>query len=224
MLSSTRNWLFPFFLIGIGIFFFALMLKTTLPYLGGDYDVGFLLTKQNILYVDVWRYAFYTHITFSLPVLLFGFLQVSETLRKKLPKAHRLIGKFYIGSVLLFSAPSGFVMALYANGGFAAKISFTILSMLWWLFTFRAYTSIRSGQVEKHRAFVYRSFALTLSAITLRTYVFLIPKFVLIRGHDLYVLVSWLSWMPNLLIAEIIILLAARKIANQFTSLKQDLF
>jgi uncharacterized membrane protein len=188
------------------------MWQITAPYLNGNIDVGFLLTKQHILHVDIWRYAFYAHITFSLPVLLFGFLQLSEQLRLKFPGTHRFIGKFYIGAIVLISAPSGLIMGIFANGGLPAKFSFILLSILWWYFSFMAYRSIRLGQVEKHRAFVYRSFALTLSAITLRTYVFLIPKIILIRGHDLYVMVSWLSWVPNLLIAELIILIAVRKL------------
>lgn len=213
MFNIFRNWIATSLLVCLGLFFFGLMWQITIPYLKGNYYVGFLLTKQHILYVDVWRYAFYAHITFSLPVLLFGFLQLSEQLRLKFPKGHHFIGKFYIGIVILISAPSGFIMGIYANGGLPAKSSFILLSILWWFFTFRAYKSIRLGQVEKHRAYVYRSFALTLSAITLRTYVYLIPKFILIRGHELYVLVSWLSWIPNLLIAELIIFLLARKLA-----------
>ena len=181
------------------------MLQITLPYLGGRYDVGFLLTKQNVLYLAAWRYAFYIHICCSLPVLLLGFLQVSEIFRLKVPAQHRLLGKMYIFIVLFLSAPSGFVMALFANGGLISQIAFSILSVLWWYFTFKGYNNARAGDFERHRAFMYRSFALTLSAITLRTYVLLVPKLVFIKGNDLYLLVSWMSWVPNLLVAEMII-------------------
>ncbi len=210
MPNALKNWIITSFFLCMGLFFFGLMWQITIPYLKGNYYVGFLLTKQHILHVDIWRYAFYSHIIFSLPVLLFGFIQLSKPLRVNFPVFHRIVGKLYVFGVLFISAPSGLIMGIYANGGIAAKISFVILSLLWWYFTYRAYKAIRMGEVNKHLAFVYRSFALTLSAITLRSYVFIIPQFVLIRGNELYLLVSWLSWVPNIFVAELYIKLNAQ--------------
>jgi uncharacterized membrane protein len=123
----------------------------------------------------------------------------------KFPKLHRTLGKAYVLLILALSAPSGFIMALYANGGIWAKASFTIISALWWYFTYKAYRYIVKGEVKKHLAFMYRSYALTLSAITLRTYVLLLPYLIHIKGSDMYVLVAWLSWIPNLIVAEFLI-------------------
>lgn len=50
-----------------------------------------------------------------------------------------------------------------------------------------------------------RSFALTLAAITLRTYVLLLPIVLNLSAKDAYTLVSVLSWVPNLLVAETVI-------------------
>ena len=50
------------------------------------------------------------------------------------------------------------------------------------------------------------SYALTLSAITLRAYTWLAHMTHLpINARDLYVLVAWLSWVPNLVVAIILI-------------------
>lgn len=186
----------------IGLAFVFLMFKLTYPYFSFRYDVDFLLTKQTLLHLRVWRWAFYTHIGSSLFVLLTGIFQFIPALLIKLPQLHRLFGKIYVLLVLFISAPSGLIMGYYANGGFWAKCSFVLISILWWSFTYLAYRFIRTGDLEKHRAYMYRSFALTLSAITLRTYVLLMPYFIHLRGSDMYVLVAWLSWIPNLLIAE----------------------
>lgn len=191
-----------FALVGLGLFFFFLMLRITWPYFSFRYDVDFLLTKQTVLHVTVWRLAFYTHISSSLLVLLFGVFQFVRTIMYRFPRLHRMLGKAYVTLVLLVSAPSGFIMALYANGGIWAKASFAILAILWWLFTYKAWRHVVKGEIEKHLAFMYRSYALTLSAITLRTYVLLLPYVIHIKGKDLYVLVAWLSWIPNLLLAE----------------------
>ena len=50
-----------------------------------------------------------------------------------------------------------------------------------------------------------RSFALTLSAITLRLWKYLIVLAFQPRPMDVYHIVAWLGWVVNLIIAEIII-------------------
>jgi hypothetical protein len=178
------------------------MLKIILPYFSFRYDVDFLLTKQAILHIDIWRWAFYIHICTSLFVLFFGIFQFVKPLLNKFPSLHRMLGKAYILLILVFSAPSGLVMAFYANGGIWAKISFIIISVLWWVFTYAAYVKIINKNIEDHISFMIRSYALTLTAISLRTYVVILPFFVHLHGKEMYVLVAWLSWIPNLLIAE----------------------
>ena len=196
---------FYYLLIFLGIFFFFLMLKITLPYFTFRYDVDFLLTKQNVLHIDIWRAAFYIHISTSLFVLLTGIFQFIKPVIINRVGIHRVLGKIYVGLVLFVSAPSGLVMAFYANGGVFSKASFAIISVLWWAFTFMAYREIRNGNVASHLAWMYRSYALTLSAITLRTYVLVFPHFFHLHAKEMYTLVAWLSWIPNLLIAELLI-------------------
>lgn len=182
-----------------------LMIRITLPYFNFEYDISFLLTKQRILHKAIWRWAFYTHISSSLLVLFFGIFQFIPVLLKTTPKLHRSIGKAYIMLVLFISAPSGFIMALYANGGICAKVSFILISILWFAFTFQAYLKIKNQKIQAHTAYMIRSYALTLSAITLRTYVVILPQFFILHSNEMYALISWLSWIPNLIIAEILI-------------------
>lgn len=191
--------------IGVGLFFSFEMFTIVYPYFTFRYDIDFLLTKQTILHVDIWRIAFYAHISSSLFVLLFGIFQFVKPILIKYSKVHHLLGKVYIILVLFISAPSGLIMAFYANGGIWAKISFVIVSILWWYFTFIAYRSVVKKDFYKHLINMYRSYALTLSAITLRTYVFFLPGFMNLHGKEMYVFMSWLSWIPNLLIVEILI-------------------
>lgn len=194
-----------FLFLGAVLFSAYLMLRITLPYFSFRYDVDFLLTKQAVLHVDAWRWSFYGHITFSIFVLLLGGFQFSNYLRVKYRNVHRNIGKIYVFLVLLVTAPSGFIMGIYANGGLYSKISFMILSTLWWWFTFQSYRKIRNGNVQAHEAYMYRSYALTLSAITFRLLVLILPTFVHLSGAPMYTLVAWLSWVPNLLVAELLI-------------------
>lgn len=181
------------------------MVKLTIPYFSFETDVDFLLTKQSILYNKIWLYSFYIHIGSSPFVLASGAIQFNNYFLKNHKALHRTVGKGYVALVLLISAPSGLIMAFYANGGILAKSSFLIISILWWYFTWKSFIEIKQKNISAHQAFMIRSYALTLSAITLRIYTFTLPQFVHIRGMEMYILVSWISWLPNLALAEWII-------------------
>ncbi len=199
-----------FFLLVI-LFFSWLMFRITWPFTSFRSDVGFLLSKQHVWHLVAWRIAFYTHIFSSLPVLLLGCLQFFPRIRKRYPRFHIRSGKLYVLIILVLAAPSGLVLGVYANGGAVAQISFCLLAVAWWLFTWTGYRNIRKGEPKRHAEFMIRSYALALSAITLRSYVFLLPAFFSLQGREMYVFVAWMSWVPNLLIAELLIRLFRRK-------------
>lgn len=96
-------------------------------------------------------------------------------------------------------------MAYHANGGIISQLSFLILSILWFTYTLKAYTTIKQGAFKKHRNFMIRSYALTLSAISLRLFKYGIVSVFELAPMDTYKIVSILGWLVNLIIAEIII-------------------
>lgn len=187
------------------------MLKLTIPYFSFRYDISFLLTKQSVLHNIHWRIAFYFHIAFSLIVLFTGAFQFIKVDSMRIKKVHRSLGKIYVFTVLIVSAPSGLIMAFYANGGIIAKISFVITAILWWIFTFRAFRFIIKKEIALHQKNMLRSYALTLSAITLRIYVLVLPYFIHLYGKEMYATVAWLSWIPNLIVTETLICNKKRK-------------
>lgn len=195
----------PILSIFIILFFTILMLKITIPYFKNDFENGFILSKQAIQHLTIWRLAFYIHISTSILPLFFGVFQFIANFRITYPKLHRIFGYFYIGTILFFSAPSGLVMAIYANGGIVAKISFCILSLLWWIFSFISLKNAKNLKFSQHQQYAIRSYALTLSAISLRILVLVLPHFFILHASQMYSLIAWLSWIPNLIIAELII-------------------
>lgn len=182
-----------------------LMIGLSLPYLSFETDVDFLLTKQKIIHIKHWRYAFYCHVFFSIFSLLAGLTQFSAYLLKKHRAIHRLMGYVYIVDVICLAGPSGLIMAFYANGNVVSKTSFILLSLLWITFTALALAKAFRKSFKAHEAWMIRSFALTLSAITLRLLALVLPHFVHLDAHTAYALIAWLSWLLNLLIAEWII-------------------
>ncbi|MFL5730975.1 MAG: DUF2306 domain-containing protein [Cytophagaceae bacterium] len=184
-------------------FFSFLMLKITLPYLAFEDHVAFLRIKQWIIHNEIWKMAFYIHVLSSCFVLLAGFTQFSRYILRNYKTLHRWAGRFYVIVVLLLSGPGGFIMALYANGGIPSRIAFLLLSVLWMWFTWQAYSTARNGNFTAHRKFMIRSFALTLSAITLRAWKYILAISLHPHPMDLYMIVAWLGWVPNLLLAEL---------------------
>ncbi len=186
-------------------YFCWLMLEITLQYVPIDTDVAFLRIKQD--YIGLWHYrlAFFTHV-FTAPLcLVAGFTQFSKRIRSKFPKIHRWSGWLYVVSVFGFAAPSGFHMGIYANGGITSQIAFCTLGILWFVFTILAVRRAAQHDFAAHRAWMIRSFALAMSAITLRAWKFVLVALFHPRPMDVYILVAWLGWTLNLIVAEIII-------------------
>ena len=191
--------------IGFVSLFCWLMIDLTLPYLTFTYDVDFLLTKQKIIHLKHWRYAFNFHILFSVFSLMAGLTQFSQYILKEHKKLHRIMGYIYVIDVICIAGPSGFIMACYANGTIVSKTSFVLLSLLWIGFTLMAIVKVFQKNFIEHEKWMIRSYALTLSAISLRLMAFILPKFIHLNAHTEYALIAWLSWGINLIIAEMII-------------------
>jgi uncharacterized membrane protein len=181
-----------------------LMLRTIVGYASFDTTYAFLAQKQDYLNNKVWLTAFYTHVFTSLLTLMAGFTQFSSYILQHHKKTHRLIGKIYVLTVLLINVPAGFIMAIYANGLLPSKIAFFILDILWCWFTWRAWQTAMNKKFKLHKAFMIRSYALTFSAITLRTWKIILSPLILDPLH-LYMIDAWMGFVPNLLLAEWII-------------------
>lgn len=187
-------------------FFSFLMIRLTLPYTAMRSDVSFLRSKERIYHIRYWRISFYTHVFTSCLVLIAGFTQFAPRLLLRRPRIHRAMGWVYLVVVTTISGPAAFVMALNANGGIAARTSFTLLAVSWISFTVCAGYYAFRRRFALHGAFMFRSYALTLSAITLRAYTYLIDLTTLpITPREIYILTAWLSWIPNLIVAELLI-------------------
>ncbi|MEO6610790.1 MAG: DUF2306 domain-containing protein [Chitinophagaceae bacterium] len=192
-------------------FFCWLMASITMTYIPYNTDVGFLRIKQQYISIDHWRTAFFIHVYASMWVLFAGFTQFSKQLLKKRPRLHRLLGYIYVTDVLLITGPAGLVMGFYANGGIFSRIAFVALAVLWIFFTVTALVKARQKNFRAHRKFMIRSYALTLSALTLRAWKYAITNSVELPPMDVYRVVAWLGWVGNLLFAEWLIWRTKRK-------------
>ena len=189
---------FAFFAIVIGLY-------PLLYYLVDMKSQGLLSQKpRELLNSNIWSTAFYIHITFGGIALLTGWTQFSQRLRNKYLNTHRLIGKVYVVSVFL-SSISGLFISFFATGGIVSVLGFALLAMFWFVTVAMAYISILKGDIIQHQKWMIRNYALTFAAVTLRIWLPLMAGFVF---HDFivaYRIVAWLCWIPNLIVAELII-------------------
>ena len=144
------------------------------------------------------------HITGGSVALLLGPWQFSTKLRERALNLHRWLGRFYLVEVLIGSI-GGFAMAVVSSEGLPTHVGFGILAVLWFFTGLQAYRKVRLGDIEAHRQWMIRNFALTFAAVTLRIQLPLMLALLHWPFRPSYITVSWLCWVPNLLIAEWIV-------------------
>ena len=179
-----------------------LMLRTIIGYASFRDDVQFLLLKQAYVHNPVWKTAFYIHVFSAIIALFAGFTQFSPLILQQHREIHRFIGRIYVWDILVVNFPAGMIMAIYANGGLPGKTAFVLLDGLWFWFTYKAYATARNRDFKSHKSFMIRSYALTFSAITLRSWKIVLSHAFVIDLTQLYVIDAWMGFVPNLLIAE----------------------
>lgn len=196
-MKKVLRWLFIFFAIGVGLYPFL--------YVFLDMSQGLLASKPEAIRESiVWNTVFYLHILPGAIALLAGWSQFLKGFRQKNIGAHRLLGKVYLGSVLI-SGLAGLYLAFFATAGIIAQVGFTGLALGWLFTSIQAYRYILKRNVDHHQYWMIRSYALCFAAVTLRIW---LPAFQFIPGLDFftaYRIIAWLCWVPNLLVAEALI-------------------
>jgi hypothetical protein len=210
MLRKITWSLFIFFAIAIGAY--------PLVYVLFDMSQGLLGTKgADVLQNGFWKFSFYQHIFFGGISLFIGWSQFVKTFRDRFLQWHRRIGKLYLISVIL-SGTAGLYIALYATGGIISIVGFSSLAISWLTTSVFAYVAIRIGNVDDHQFWMIRSYAVCFAAVMLRIW---LPLFQFAFDIDFltaYRIIAWLCWVPNLIVAELII----RNIRLKQISLKTD--
>lgn len=143
------------------------------------------------------------HVSLGPVALALGAIQFLPKLRASRPTLHRWIGRIYVAAVGM-AGVSGLLIAPSVPGGWVSATGFGLLAVLWLISTALAFTHARARRIVDHRQWMIRSFALTFAAVTLRLY---LPMF-FAGGLDYDAaapLLAWLCWVPNLIVAELLL-------------------
>ena len=95
----------------------------------------------------------------------------------------------------MLSGVSGLYIAYYANGGIVAQLGFTGLALSWLYTTSKAYLTIRRKEIDNHRKWMIRSYALTFAAVTLRIWLPMLQYGFGMEFESAYVIIAWLCWV-----------------------------
>lgn len=155
---------------------------------------------------DLWYNVLWAHAVSSGIALSVGWVQFAKKMRKQYPGIHRAIGYVFAVSVAI-GGLTGLYLACYANGGLFAQTGFAALSASWMYTLYRSLISIVGDRnTAEHGRWIIRCYALTCAAIALRIYTPLAAAlFGVTDTNDSFVVIAWLCWVPNLVIAEFFI-------------------
>jgi uncharacterized membrane protein len=145
------------------------------------------------------------HVLGSGVALLLGGFQFLPGLRARRLNLHRWLGRTYLLAVLI-GGIGGLMLATQAEGGLVSRTGFGLLGALWLTSGWRAYAAIRRKDIASHRLWMIRNFALTFAAVTLRAYLGIMTGFLEMDFAVAYPAIAWLCWVPNLIVAEWVIL------------------
>lgn len=158
-----------------------------------------------------------THILTGAVALLIGPAQFLPVVRRRHPRLHRMLGRAYLGIGVLPSGITGLAAATLSTSGISTQVSMFLASALWLVTGWYAYRAVRSRRFAAHREWMIRNYAITFLAVTARIWV---PLLILVQlpvlgaryGGDVGAAAEaaipvgqWMSWVVNLIVAEIII-------------------
>jgi uncharacterized membrane protein len=149
--------------------------------------------------------AVFAHVGASAVALALGPFQLSAKLRSRRLALHRWMGRAYIVSVLV-GGTSAVALAAASMGGVPAHAGFGLLGVLWVLTAIVAYQRIRVYDIADHRRWTIRSYSLAFAAVTLRIYLPIAVGVLRIPFDQAYPAIAWLCWVPNLIVAEWVVL------------------
>lgn len=141
------------------------------------------------------------HAGFAAVALLIGPVQFLSVVRTRWPSAHRWMGRAYIVSALA-GGLAGLPLAFATTAGPVAGAGFASLAVASLICAVQAWRLASARRFDLHRRWVVRSYALIFAGVTLRIWLPL-SMVAQLDFMDSYRVISFLCWVPNLVVAEL---------------------
>ncbi len=155
------------------------------------------------------------HIGPSAAALLLGLAQFTLSRPRGRSIAHKAVGLIYCVAVLGGALGAALILPR-TLGGAGNAAGFLLLALFWAGTTSLGLGAAIRSDWTQHRAWMIRSYGLTLAGVTLRLQLLLLTELGGLTFEAAYVVTAWSSWTPNLLICEIVILHALLRDSRAF--------
>ena len=192
----------------------AWLVANSWPYFTLAEALPFLVEKGAIALESWWKTFFIAHVTGGVVCLAIGPLLIWNVLILRSGRLHALLGRTYVGLVLLWGAPAGLVLATTAKGGILGRGGFVVLGLLWWITTWRGVRAITSGRTVPHVAWMARSYAIATSALSFRVF-HLALHAAGVPDRTNYIASIWGSLVVSLVVGECLAARAPRLLATR---------
>jgi uncharacterized membrane protein len=145
------------------------------------------------------RWWLIPHVLGGLIAFLAGPFQFSSKLRQRNPALHRLIGRCYVAGVAVSIPPSVYLSLTHTTLAF----SFLLLTLAgaWLVTTGIAFAAAMQRNIQLHRQWMVRSYAVTTTFATTRVLT-AIPA-IGGAGEEVYVPAQWCLFVATMVIAEL---------------------
>jgi uncharacterized membrane protein len=126
---------------------------------------------QEQAYLKTISWLIIPHVLCGVAAFLIGPFQFSSRMRRRYLKVHRILGRIYVGSVFI-AASLAMVLANHRHqpDGEHFAVATRIQAAAWLITTGAAFLTARNRQIQQHREWMVRSYAVTFTFIGTRLF------------------------------------------------------
>jgi uncharacterized membrane protein len=133
---------------------------------------------------------------------------------------HRTLGRVYVACCIC-GGVSALLIAPDVESGMVATVGFSVLAVVWIVTTTLALRSAVQRDIAAHRIWVWRSVALTLSAVSLRVQMIASEMVLGLDYGQISHVLAWSCWLPQVFLVELNVQLANGKRTGLTVSLTE---
>jgi uncharacterized membrane protein len=191
---TTSRLLVAIPLTALGLAALWFIVRSALPYLGFSPD-------HYGPYFWPRRWGLVLHVAGGITALTVGIVQLWLGLTNRIAGLHRFLGKIYV-SVIGVASIGGFYLAMTISGNVPYGTGLFMLCVAWVITTTMAVIAIRHRQVQQHREWMMRSYAVTFAFVTFRFGVDALVTWLGVETRDAQGVMAWACWAVPLLLLE----------------------
>jgi uncharacterized membrane protein len=207
-------WTAVIFLSLIGVAVAARRIALLVPVMNGGFHPAATVANPRMAQLRATDEIFAAHPRLTLihiiPGLLFmllGPFQFSRTIRSKYPKWHRSNGRIFVVCAYVVGV-SALVMsvAVPAIGGVNQAVATTLFGILFLIALTKAFRHILRSEIQRHREWMIRAYAIGLAVATIRPIVgffFATSPLTGLTPHEFFGTAFWLGFTLQAIAAEV---------------------